>query len=110
VKRPHTGGRRRIVIDVDQVAELASIGMNLRDIAVLLEVPEEALHRRCSTLFAKKRMEAKRKVLAKQYEAACNGVVPMSIWWGKNYGEQSDRADVTSAGQALKIVVERMDK
>jgi hypothetical protein len=30
-----------------------------------------------------------------------------SIWWGKNYGEQTDRQDIT-ASEGLKIIVERI--
>ena len=95
--------------DIEQrLSHYASIGMKQSEIALIVGIPETTLHRRFGSLLLKKRAEAKERVLAKQFEAACNGVVPMSIWWGKNYGEQSDKADVTSAGLALKVIVERI--
>ena len=91
-----------------RVESLASIGMNMREIAELLAISEKRLTRKFGSLFRKKRLEAKERVVRKQYEAACAGVVPMSIWWGKNYGEQSDRQDVTSGGEPLRVIVEKI--
>jgi len=92
----------------ERIAQLALIGMKPREIATLVGMSEATIQRRFSSVLAKKRLEAKELVVRRQFEGACNGVVPFSIWWGKNYGEQSDKADVTSGGEALKVIIERI--
>ena len=96
-----TGRPKRIVVTAevkDRIANLASIGMKVNEISTLVGLTEVTLQRKFGNVLRKKRLEAKEAVVRRQFEGACNGVVPFSIWWGKNYGEQSDRADVTSGG------------
>ncbi len=107
-KRPKTGGRKRISVDSSQVEHLASIGMKTHDIAVLTGVSEATLQRRFAGVISKRRSAARQELIEKQWDVARSGDRTLLIWLGKNYAEQSDKADITSGGEALKVVIERI--
>lgn len=101
-------GRPKRVVDASRIDELASIGMKTTDISVLTGIPETTLTRRFGALFAKRRAEKRTELIQKQWDVALAGDRTMMIWLGKNYAGQTDKADVTSAGEALKVIIERI--
>ena len=111
VKRTKRLGRKPLP-DTEElrkrVDELASIGMKTRDIAILTGMAEKAVERRFASSLSKRRVERRAELLRKQWDVGLKGDKTLLIWLGKNYGEQSDRADVTSGGEPLKVIVERI--
>lgn len=107
-KKPHSGGRQRVVIDPLRLAELVRIGCKDNEIAEAFGVTEAVLQRRFRSVLTKKRGEIRASLRAKQVDLALAGDRTMLIWLGKNMIGQTDKADVTSGGEALKVIIERI--
>ena len=110
-KRPKTGGRKRAILDSARVEQLAALGLSVNEISTLTAIPEMLLTRKFRTLLARKKAEIKERLLQRQWDLANStggGALGASIWLGKNLAGQTDRADVTSAGGTLRVVVERI--
>lgn len=101
-------GRLRKDADTSQIGPLAAIGLKNKEIAVLTGVPEIALERRYSKLLAVKRAEAAKVILEKQMQMVAAGDRTAVIWGSKNLAGWTDRQDVTSGGESLKVIVERI--
>ena len=95
-------------VDTSRIEELISNGCSDNEIAVITGVPQTVLCKKYATLLRKKRELRKSELRAKQMSLALAGDRTMLIWLGKNMIGQSDRADITSAGEALKVIVERI--
>lgn len=74
---------KRITIDTDLVAKLASIQCTDREIAAVLNVSETTLQRRCGALLKKGRDRGKASLRRRQWTAAMEGSIPMLIFLGK---------------------------
>ena len=107
-QRVHSGGRQRVVIDPMRLAELIRIGCKDNEISDAFGVTEAVLQRRFRSILTKKRGEIRAALRAKQVDLALAGDRTMLIWLGKNMIGQTDRADITSAGEGLKVIVERI--
>ena len=106
--RVHSGGRQRVVIDPLRLDELIRIGCRDNELAEAFGVSEAVLQRKFRSHISKKRGEIRASLRAKQVDLALAGDRTMLIWLGKNMIGQSDRADITSDGEALKVIVERI--
>ena len=107
-KRPHTGGRVKIHVDMEELDRLVRIGCRDNDIAAHFGLSETTLQRRFGSRVSKRRSEIRNSLREKQVDLALAGDRTMLIWLGKNMIGQSDKADITSAGEALKVIVERI--
>lgn len=96
-------------------AQCESVG-----IAGLLGISVDTLYNRCKTdnnmdysvFVAQKKSEGKELLRAKQYQIAMEGDKTMLIWLGKQYLEQKDRPDITSAGDKIapiNIIIDKQD-
>lgn len=91
-------GRPKKKVDPKMVQDLASIGCKVNEIAKLLEVSEDTLHRRFALELAKGKENLKMSLRRWQLEAAKKGNVSMLIWLGKQYLEQRDKLDNVISG------------
>jgi hypothetical protein len=100
-------GRPRIYIDWDQVGDLLEKQYTAVAIAAHLGIAEDTLRKRCpvdlgcgfSEFSNKRRMRGLEGLRAKQFEVAMAGNVTMLIWLGKQYLGQTDKAEISKAGQ-----------
>jgi hypothetical protein len=95
-------GRPKIEIPEDAVYKLARLGATNTDIADFYGCDETTIRKRFPEILAKGRAERRNTLRQWQWDAAQAGNVTMLIWLGKQDLGQSDRADVTSGGAALK--------
>lgn len=95
-------------IDTAKIVELASNGMVVREIAVILDVSESTLSHRYRAFVEKGRELCNSRLRSKQVERALHGSDTMLIWLGKNRLEQTDKQDLTSGGQAFAITVKHI--
>ena len=91
--------RPKKAIDVRQVVKLAELHCNDREIAAVVGVSEDTLHRRFAEEIDKARARCKTSLRRVMWRTAMKGNVTMLIWLGKQYLGQTDRAatEVTGA-------------
>ena len=99
-------GRRPLNIDPTRVTELAANGMIQREIAAILDCSEDTLQKRFAAEYKKGQEVCNSRLRSKQVERALAGSDTMLIWLGKNRLGQTDRQDVTSGGEPLRVVNE----
>jgi len=93
------------------VQDLASIGCKVNEIARLLDVSEDTLHRRFALEMAKGKENLKMSLRRWQLEAAKKGNVAMLIWLGKQYLEQKESVAIDpESGIKLIMNYERNKK
>ena len=108
VKRPKKAGRPQVTVDSAELDRLIDIGCHDNEIAAQFGMSETTLHRKYGSRLVKRRAVVRAELREKQLSLARAGDRTMLIWLGKNMIGQSDRADVTSGGEPLKVIVERI--
>lgn len=104
-------GRPRIEIDWNEFDKLCGLQCSLREIASWFNCSEDTIERRVkeeygvifAEHFEQKRGKGKIALRRKQYEVAMTGNVPMLIWLGKQYLDQSEKQDITQRVSEIKI-------
>ena len=92
--------RPKRVIDLRQVVKLAELHCNDREIAAVVGVSEDTLHRRFAEEIGKARERGKTSLRRVMWRTAMKGNVTMLIWLGKQYLGQTDRASTELTGAA----------
>ena len=87
-------GRPRLILDASRVTELASKGYIMRELAAILDVSEDTLHRHYAEAIKTGRELCNSMIRAKQIEVALQGNPTMLIWIGKQNLAQTDRTDI----------------
>jgi len=96
--------RPRAEVDEKLLENLASIGCTLDEISLVLEVSKRTLERRFDAAIKRGRAKLCASLRRKQVEQAMAGNSTMLVWLGKQLLGQTDRRDVTTAGQSLPAV------
>lgn len=107
-------GRPLTVIDWEKFDSLCALQCTLEEIADFHKCTIDTIENRVrkekgmsfSEYFAQKRGTGRRSLRRKQYEIAMAGNPTMLIWLGKNWLEQTDKTDVTSAGSKIANGIE----
>lgn len=101
-------GRPEIELTEEQlktVDEMAYNQCKTRTIANIIGIDRNTLDKHYSTRLKKKRSEGKAALLKAQMECGKDEKNPtMLIWLGKQHLNQTDKRDVTSGGQPIKVV------
>lgn len=91
-------GRPLKDIKEDQVEALAKIGCTLPEMAAVLGCHEDTLRDRFSSIIKRGKEQGKMSLRHKQYQVALSGNVAMLIWLGKQYLDQSEKAEIKHDG------------
>ena len=107
-------GRPKIVIDWEQFDKLCALQCPLSEIACWFKCSEDTIENACkreqnmtfSDYFAIKRGNGKISLRRKQYDVAMAGSIPMLIWLGKQYLQQSDKMEQkVEANQQSQVTI-----
>lgn len=107
-------GRPVIEIDWELFDKLCSLQCTLNEIAGFFNCSIDTIENKCkqkkgmtfSEYFDQKRSNGKISLRRHQWKLAEKGNPIMLIWLGKQYLEQKDKSDVTSAGKRIANGVE----
>lgn len=94
-------GRRKRVIQPDQVYELAAIGCNDREIARFFDMDENTLRYNFADIMEKGREDLKHSLRRAQIKLALSGNAVMLIWLGKNILGQQETPTNNESNQPL---------
>ena len=98
-KKKETRGRKKISIDWEKAAKLASYMCTAKEIGYILGVAADTLNYRCKTeqscnledFLAKNQSTSLASLRVQQFAAAKKGSIQMMIWLGKQYLGQRDQ-------------------
>lgn len=105
-------GRPESNINVGQFEELCAIQCTIKEIAAVLSVSESTVRRWCKKTYGKtfdeiaeeKRQAGLVSLRRMQHMVAMDGSVPMLVWLGKNYLNQTDKKQVDIPAVPLTFV------
>jgi hypothetical protein len=106
------GGRPKKNIDLEQLDKLIGLQCTGEEVASYFSIDYDTLNRivqdtynmSYSEYFQIKRGVGKASLRRIQYQSAMEGNVTMQIWLGKNWLGQSDKQEITHAGnQVIKV-------
>lgn len=106
-------GRPRKELDWKEFDKLCAIHATRREIADWFECSEDNIDNKCkeefgmnfSAYYQQKKAPGKISLRRKQYELAMSGSIPMLIWLGKQYLEQSDKSEVENKHSEIKLIL-----
>jgi hypothetical protein len=106
-------GRPRIQINWEEFDKLARMQCTLLEIADFFECSHDVIQQACKrekgmifkAYYDQKRAGGHRSLRGKQYDLAMDGNVSMLIWLGKQYLDQKEKQDVTSADKPFNAPV-----
>ena len=110
-------GRPKIQVDFDQVDKLCAIHCTGEEIASVMGVDYDTLSARIKENFGintseyikKKSMAGKASLRRMQFRSAENGSIPMQIWLGKQYLDQTEQAQTTlDLSESLRELAENL--
>lgn len=94
-------GRRPKEISARQVARLASRFCTHAEIAAAVGCSTKTIQRRFVQVVARGRACGQKRLRYLQWKQATKGSTPMLIWLGKQYLDQTDKADLTTTTTVL---------
>jgi len=110
-KRRHRSTKAELEsIDPEQVRKLAALHATEDEIAAFFGVHKNTIRRHFKDAIRRGREEAKIELRRLQWQKARSGNVTMLIWLGKQYLGQTDREDITTGGQVLKLVFKPVER
>jgi len=93
-KKKSKGGRPRVVIDVEQLEQLAAINCSLAEMAAVMKCDQRTLTRRFAQAIEKGKLRGTSSLKKAQFSLAVNGKnATMQIWLGKQLLGQRDQRD-----------------
>lgn len=103
-KPANKGGRPRIEIDWDDFDKLCIIQCTLEEIALFFNCTQRTIENACKRdkkmgffeYHTQKKAGGKISLRRKQYQTAMSGNVPLLIFLGKQYLDQSDKREIES--------------
>lgn len=96
-----------MVVDLDEIRELAAEGNSLKQIRRVLHISESTMQRKdIHNAWEEGRAELEVNIRHWQIEAAKAGNVQMLIWLGKNILGQTDGKQAESGGGGTTVVIE----
>ena len=108
-------GRPKKVIDYDIVAELASIQCTIDEIASVLKISRQTLHKDDQFLYIYKQgiEDGKKSLRRMQWDAARKGNTTMLVWLGKQYlgqKEPKQEIDIDTNNEVINQIKQLSDK
>ena len=118
-------GRKKILIDWEQVGKMIMAGSNGAQVSASINVDYSTLVRRCeedlntnfTEFFNQKRQAGNNLLFNKQFETAMKGDRGMLIWLGKNRLNQTDKRETVNteikeerSAQEIQANIERLKK
>ncbi len=100
-------GRPKLVLDENQIVQLAAINCSLAEMAAVLDCDAKTLTSRFSSVIEKGRNTGKMSLKRKQWEVAMGGNVTMLIWLGKQNLGQTDKVEKwieTTSGSEAELL------
>ncbi len=110
--QPKTG-RKRLVLDAEQIERLAAINCTNEEIAAVLNCSADTLVRRYADRIKKGKDLGKSSLRRKMWEAAQAGSIPMMIFLSKNllgYADKVEQADPGQFERVFKMQYHRKNK
>lgn len=100
-------GRPRIVIDIEILKNLASIGCPDYEIASVLNVSAKTLRRNYADIIDQSKEKGKASLRKKMFDKAIKkDNTHMQIWLSKNYLGMKDRSQTESIVEPLPLVID----
>lgn len=106
-------GRPKIEIDFEELNKLCKLQCTLAEIASFFDVSEDTIERRVkekfnitfADYFDKKRKLGFISLRRRQFQAAEDGSIPMLIWLGKQWLEQSEKQEINHNANARNFIL-----
>lgn len=92
-QRKLAGGRPKVVINSEQVEQLAAINCSVEEIAAVMGCHKRTLERRFAAVIKNGRDKGRMSLKRAQYTLALKGNATMQIWLGKQLLGQRDQRD-----------------
>jgi len=100
-------GRPRIVIDIEILKNLASIGCPDYEIASVLNVSAKTLRRNYADIIDQSKEKGKASLRKKMFDKAIKkDNTHMQIWLSKNYLGMKDRTQTENINEPLPLVID----
>jgi AraC-like DNA-binding protein len=93
-------------VDPEMIEKLATVGCTIEQIAAVLGVSKDLLHRRFNTALRSGREKGNAALHKKQYQVAMSGNVGMLVWLGKQRLGQTDKVEQRVEEVKAQIVFE----
>ena len=100
-------GRPRIIVDLEILKNLASIGCPDYEIASVLNISARTLHRNYAEIIDQYKEKGKASLRKKMWDKAVKkDNTNMQIWLSKNYLGMKDRTQTESVVEPLPLIIE----
>ena len=100
-------GRPRIIVDIEILKNLASIGCPDYEIASVLNISARTLHRNYAEIIDQYKEKGKASLRKKMWDKAVKkDNTNMQIWLSKNYLGMKDRTQTESIVEPLPLIIE----
>jgi|TARA_R100001509_G_scaffold121899_1_gene75799 hypothetical protein len=106
-KKRQGAGRPRIIVDLEILKNLASIGCPDYEIASVLNISARTLHRNYAEIIDQYKEKGKASLRKKMWDKAVKkDNTNMQIWLSKNYLGMKDRTQTESVVEPLPLIIE----
>ena len=99
-------GRPKIIVDIEILKNLASIGCPDYEIASVLNVSARTLKRNYAEIIDQYKEKGKASLRKKMWEKAMKGNDKLLVWLSKNYLNMVDKVHTTSTTEPLPLIIE----
>ena len=100
-------GRPRLVVDLDILGNLASIGCPMYEIAGVLGISQRTLKRNFANFIEENREKGKASLRKKMWDKAVKkDNTHMQIWLSKNYLNMRDKVETQNVTEPLPLIIE----
>ena len=107
IKKRQGAGRPRIIVDLEILKNLASIGCPDYEIASVLNISARTLHRNYAEIIDQYKEKGKASLRKKMWDKAVKkDNTNMQIWLSKNYLGMKDRTQTESIVEPLPLIIE----
>jgi hypothetical protein len=103
-------GRPKKVLDEEQIRELAQIQCTDTEIAAVMRVSVDTIHRNYAELIKEGREQGKKSLRRAQFQKALEGNPAMLIWLGKFYLGQKEEITLNAGSEPeVRALLERWE-
>jgi hypothetical protein len=107
VKKPNGVGRPKIILDIEILKKLASIGCPTYEIASVLGVSARTLERNYAEIIDTYREKGKASLRKKMFDKAIKkDNTHMQIWLSKNYLNMKDKVETQNITEPLPLIID----
>ena len=107
LKKPNSVGRPKIILDIEILKKLASIGCPTYEIASVLGVSARTLERNYAEIIDIYREKGKASLRKKMFDKAIKkDNTHMQIWLSKNYLNMKDKVETQNITEPLPLIID----